>query len=957
MKALNNDCGFAREQAVLDALSENAVLLDTTGVILIANSAWKNFARDNGGDENNCGIARNYLDMCNDGVEESIKIKGGLQAILASKSEKFQCLYPCHSPTERRWFIVTITRFVHRQIGALLTHKDVSQLIEHQLSIEAREKRYETIINSMVEGLVIQDKSGRIESCNRAAEALLGRSKKEMSAQKSILPTSGLHHLDAGALAPENTPNLLALKKSESIRDLVLGVEANDGDIHWLKINSHPIHDDPHSEAATAVLTTFFSITEELRQNRQLKELSDRLELAAASAGIGIWDWNIDGDTLIWDAQMCKLYGMEGVSFEGAYSDWRNAVHPSDLDDIEAHLQQALLNDVPFVKDFKIVWPDNSIHIIRPCAIIRRDTAGRPMRMVGTNQDVTNLRLAQEALQQREHRLQQLIHNLPVGAVYLEGDTVHMNASATKITGYGEAEISGIKTWFDALFPGKSAEFFQQYERDRHLAFPSARVLQFTHKDKSLRWLEFNGFLFENSEAWIIADITNRIEAERKLEHLAFYDTLTELPNRTYFEMVLRRAVSRAQRYHLAFALLLLDMDQFKRINDTYGHPIGDKLLVLFSQRLKQRLRQSDTVARIGGDEFVILVEDLEDLTEVEHLAKHLISELHAPYHIDKDFDITSSISIGISHYPLHATDTVRLLRNADTAMYLAKSKGRNTYRIYSENLTSAVERRMLLELRLRQAIDQDKFAVYYQPVIDLRSGQVVGAEALVRWLDNGEELDPPSHFIPVAEETGLINTLGEKVLLTACRDMARWIGDGLPVKKMAVNLSPVQFESHNVLNLVSDILRRTRLDPKCLILEITENTLITQVNNTDTVINDLKKMGVGFNIDDFGTGYSSLAYLKRFSVDGIKIDQSFIRDIPQDKNDTQLVKTIIDMGHNLNLTVLAEGVETEAQFKFLANCRCDSCQGFLFSAPVPAEKFYQLFSAAGSGFTSGLKA
>jgi len=940
MQALITHSRFDREQALLDAMSENAVLLDSNGTILLANNAWKIFARENGGDEKSCGISKNYLEMCNDGSEESVVIKAGLLSILEGKKEKFQYLYPCHSPTHNRWFIVTITLFCSEKNGALLTHNNVTHLIEHQLSIEAREKRYATIINSMVEGLVIQDKNGEIESCNDAAEALLGLSKRAMNEQRQILPVSKLLRLDGSKYEKDDHPNLLSLNSEESIRDLVVGIEREEGETDWIKINSHPIYDNPYSEKATSVVTTLFSVTEELRHNRELKELSDRLELAAASASIGIWDWNIQDDKLIWDRQMCLLYGLDSSSFEGSYGDWIEFIHPDNAADIAGHIKDAVKNNTPFEKDFKILWPDNSIRIIKPYAVIRRDNFGVAQRMVGTNQDVTDLRLAQSALQEREHRLQLLIHNLPVGAVYLEKNKVHMNTSATNITGYGEEEISSVETWFDVLFSEKSREVFQQYQRDRTRDFPSTRTLQFKHKDNSHRWMEFDGFLFEKSEAWIITDITNRVEAEKKLERLAFYDTLTDLPNRAYFDTVLHHAVSRAKRHNLSFALLLLDVDQFKRVNDTYGHPIGDKLLVLFSQRLKLRIRESDTVARIGGDEFVVMVEDMEDPNEVKYLAKHLIKELRNPYQIDTGFEISSSVSIGISIFPTHAIDTVHLLRNADTAMYQAKSKGRNTYRVYSENLTSIVEQRMSIEIRLRQAIEQNNFVVHYQPQIDIKTGQICGAEALIRWQEQGINIYSPSKFIAVAEDTGLINILGEKVLLTACEDMARWIEEGLSVGKISVNLSPVQFESHNVLKLVSETLALTNLDPKYLVLEITENTLVTEVNKTDTVINDLQKIGVGFNIDDFGTGYSSLAYLKRFSVNGIKIDQSFIQDIPEDKNDSQLVKTIIDMGHNLNLSVLAEGVENEAQLNFLKDSDCDSFQGFLFSAPLSACDF-----------------
>jgi len=941
------DKRFHQEQALLDAMSENAVLVDQQGNILITNSAWSQYTRQNRGNETKCGTANNYLAACRDGDEDAKSVLSGLEKILAFKSSKFEHFYPCHSPTEKHWYIITITAYPANQKGicALISHNDVTHLIERQNAIEARENRYITVINSLIEGMVIQNLRGEITTCNQAAETLLDMPLKKMHAQKSLVPMQKLWHQDGSEFLLNEYPPLFTLKTSQPL-DAIVGLGNKWDDLSWLKIHSTPIFNHPDDVTPVAIVTTLVSVTKELCQNQKLQELRDRFELAINSAKIGIWDWHIDQNRLIWDNNMFSIYGYNHKDFKGNYEDWCTRIYPDDLQSFEEHIQQALHNNVPFEKEFRVIWPDKSIHIIKPFAIVRRDSSNNAVRMVGANQDVTLLRLGQQTLQENEHRLQLLINNLPVGAIYLKDKKLFMNNRAVSITGYQQHEISNVKLWFKTLFKTQADKLLKQYQHDRKQGFTQTRSYMFEHKNGQQRWLEFNGFIYENNEAWIITDITDRKMTETQLKHLAFYDPLTDLPNRSNFEFTLNKALVRAERHHLQFAILLFDMDQFKRINDTYGHPIGDKLLVLFSHRLSKHLRQGDMVARLGGDEFIVLIENVKVFKEISQIAQYLITELQAPYIVEENLELKISVSIGISIYPTHGTNSMHLLRNADTAMYLAKSKGRNTFRFYSKNLTDMIEQRMSLESQLRDALKLNQFVLYYQPLIDVMSGKIYGAEALIRWHNQAGELILPDEFISVAEDIGIIAPLGEWALRRACEDMVQWHDEGLLISKVAVNLSPIQFEKGDIVSTVLDTLSATRLAPHYLNLEITENTLISQSDTIEQIVNTLKQQGIIFSIDDFGTGYSSLLYLKRFAVGQIKIDRSFIKDIPGDTNDVQLVKTIINMGHNLNLLVLAEGVETQQQLDFLRELSCDSYQGYLMSKPVAANEFKALLQS-----------
>ncbi|MCP5159676.1 MAG: EAL domain-containing protein [Gammaproteobacteria bacterium] len=530
-------------------------------------------------------------------------------------------------------------------------------------------------------------------------------------------------------------------------------------------------------------------------------------------------------------------------------------------------------------------------------------------------------------------------------------DILAVNPAYSEMTGYSEAEVLG-----------KNPRLLQSGRHDR--AFYQAMwasLLQTGHwrgelwnrrKDGELypQWLTISAVHDDQGETshyvGILTDISQLKQTEAQLERLAHYDPLTNLPNRLLAQLRLEHAVDQAKRHSYWVGVLYIDLDQFKTINDSLGHLVGDQLLQVLAQRLSQRFRQEDTLARLGGDEFLVVLEYLQRPEEAASVAQNIIDLLEQPLNLTGDQDIYIGASVGISLYPDDGCSAAELIQHADTAVYQAKAQGRNTYRFYTETLTRAAYERLDLEGRLRRALGRGEFLLHYQPLISVQGKRIVGVEALVRWQPPGEALVSPMRFIPLAEETGLIVPLGEWVLRTACAQAKAWLDAGWPPLLLAVNLSARQFQQPNLIDQICAVLTDTGLPAVYLELEITESTLIDQGQQAvAATLAALKELGVRLAIDDFGTGYSSLAYLKRFPIDKLKIDQSFVRDIPQDSSDMEIAAAIIALARNLHLEVLAEGVETEDQLAFLRERDCDTWQGYLFSRPVPAADLATLLS------------
>jgi diguanylate cyclase (GGDEF)-like protein/PAS domain S-box-containing protein len=451
----------------------------------------------------------------------------------------------------------------------------------------------------------------------------------------------------------------------------------------------------------------------------------------------------------------------------------------------------------------------------------------------------------------------------------------------------------------------------------------------------------------------IFSDISDKKLSEERLRKLAHYDILTDLPNRLLFNERLDHALKRVRRTGKELALLFLDLDHFKNINDSLGHPVGDAVLQLVADRLTQAVRSEDTVARLGGDEFVVILEDLRHAEDAANVAAKVVEVMERPFLVDgQDLNITTSIGISLRHDA--DDDLTTLVKNADSAMYHAKQAGRNQYQFYTPELTAAALQRVRLGAELRRALERGEFEVWYQPLWRLRDGAIFGAEALLRWRHPERGLVSPATFIPLAEEQGLIGPIGEWVLETACQQLRSWLNAGVRLEKLSVNVSGQQLTKGDFVATVERNLQAARLTADQLELELTESTIMERTQQALGLMDRLKDLGVMISVDDFGTGYSSLHYLKKLPIDKLKIDRSFVQDVPQDPSDVAIVRAIIALGQSLNLDVLAEGVETAEQQAFLLAEGCDEAQGYLFGKPMPSDAFFATLQHQQRSATTG---
>jgi diguanylate cyclase (GGDEF)-like protein/PAS domain S-box-containing protein len=519
---------------------------------------------------------------------------------------------------------------------------------------------------------------------------------------------------------------------------------------------------------------------------------------------------------------------------------------------------------------------------------------------------------------------------------------VAVNEAFSRMTGYSETEVLGRSPALLASGRHEDAYFqamFESLKRDGH--WQGEVWNRRKNGEVFPQWTGISVLRDESGKIThyvsISSDITERKASEERIHYLAHYDTLTGLPNRLLLRDRTQLAMSAAERGHCKVALLSLDLDRFKMINDSFGHQVGDELLKQVVGRLKSAVRSSDTISRQGGDEFIIVLADRTETPSAAKVASKIQEQLAIPFMCaGQELRVTSSI--GIALYPDDGTDFETLLKKCDIAMYHAKESGRATYRFYTDALNANSQERLQLETELRWALERQEFVLYYQPQIELDSGRVAGAEALIRWRHPVKGMVPPGRFIPLAEETGLIVALDEWVMKEACRQAVAWRASGIPLHSISVNLSGLQFRQTDLVGRVRATLAESGLPPECLELELTESILVHDVENVLSTVEQLKAIGVKLAIDDFGTGYSSLAYLKRFAVDKLKIDQSFVRGT--DVKDAAIVQAVIQLGKSLNLRTIAEGAETHEQVQTLRDKGCFEVQGYYFSKPLPAELF-----------------
>ena len=631
---------------------------------------------------------------------------------------------------------------------------------------------------------------------------------------------------------------------------------------------------------------------------------------------------------------------------------WTETTHPDDLAENLALFKRLTAGEFDsFQYDKRFIRKDGGIvDTTMEVRCVRRGD-GSVETVVIMVRDITERKRSETALRESEERFRSL--TALSSDMFWEQDDQYRFTSVSgvdsgKVTQTRADLIIGKKRW-EQDYTNMSADDWA-----KHIAILDARQpfrdLELSRPDESGKtiWITISGEpIFDSSGAFkgyrgVGKEISERKKDEERIQFLANHDALTSLPNRAMFSEVLNLAIQNGHRYKRGFAVLFIDLDRFKIINDTMGHDAGDKLLKEMGTRLSETVRSSDVVARLGGDEFVVLVQEVSETKQVDAVARKILSALVEPLSMQGQ-ECRVTASIGICMYPADAQDEKALMKNADIAMYRAKEDGKNTYKFYSEETNVHTFERMALETSLRRGLERNEFFLHYQAKLDLRTGHITGVEALIRWQHPELGMVPPMQFIPLAEETGLIVPIGKWVLNTACAQNVAWQGDGLPPLCMAVNLSARQFADENLLEDIAAALKSSGLRPELLELELTESMVIQNTERAGRILAAIKKMGVRLAIDDFGVGYSSLTHLKRFPIDTLKVDRSFIRDLPQDLEDKAICEAIIAMGKSLNLTVVAEGVETLEQQTFLQDHNCDEMQGFLFSKPIPSDQFAEL--------------
>ena len=693
-------------------------------------------------------------------------------------------------------------------------------------------------------------------------------------------------------------------------------------------------------------LTGYLMIAADLREHKRMQQRLKETEalfrnaFAAAANGIAILDLN---DTLIKVnpafSNLLQINEIDGFRFAEDLEPESWATLKEWLDGLLEPGAQPVHVEFQFVRrSGGRLWAALSIALLT-------DDGGQPSYYVLQLQDIGERRRLDGEL-----KLAASVFNNSSEGVYItdqRGVIISVNPSFTRITGWTSEMIVGKHT---AFFRSdyQSSEFYQDISRAlRDTNFWQGELWSRVKDGKAvLTRLSITRIVNDKGLAEryvaVFNDITELRQKDERLLYQAYHDLLTDLPNRLMLSERLRQEFLRAQRRKQMVALLFLDIDHFKYTNDTLGHDLGDCLLKSVAVRLLGSVRETDMVCRLGGDEFVVMLPEVDELKNVSLVARKITESMSAGFHL-QGHDLRVTVSIGISVYPQDGATPTTLLRNADTAMYRAKEQGRNNFQFYTPGLDKQVKERFVLEGSLRRALERNELELYYQPKLDMRTRRVVGMEALLRWKHPELGMVPPTQFIPLAEDTGLISPIGDWALATACRDAKRWRDLGFTDLRVAVNLSARQFRQSDLVQKVQSILLETSLDADGLELELTESMIMHNPQETIVALNKLKQMGIALAVDDFGTGYSSLSYLKRFPIDTLKIDRSFVSDIHTDPDDAAITVTIINLARNLRLSVVAEGVETQQQFDFLQQAGCEYMQGYLFSRPIPASEFEKL--------------
>ncbi len=877
---------------------------------------WRAFARANEGAPKGY-LGENYLAVCRNAPATDIgDLPRSLAEVLDGTANCLEREYACHSPHERRWFRLIATRFQdHGRSYVVVIHRDITHQHLNEETVKAREQQLESVLAHTREGFVVIQGDNTIRYANPRAGELLGGSPEHLIGR------------DPGFPIPSPTSQTLELPfAAENPRSVEMyAVEAEwEGDPVWVL----HLHD----------------ITDRIAAERALKENEDLFERTNQVARVGGWETDLSTGELWWTAVTRDILEVDrtqpeppldealprfykGESYRVVRRNLQHAIDHGVTADFETRLQTAT---------GRTIW----VRIQAQPEV----QDGAVIRLLGTFQDITE----RKELETRLAEWGAAVEATSEGVIITDAEEriTSVNPAFTAITGYSEEEVRGCTPGV-LQFGSHGREIYEPlWSRLKNQANWQGEIWG-RRKDGAVfpTWQTTNAVTDETGEIThyvsILTDLSRIKQAEQQLEYLAYHDPLTGLPNRRLFEDRLEQALAQGQRSGETLAVLLLDLDDFKALNDGFGHEMGDEVLRAAGPRIQGLLKEGDTVARWGGDELILLVRDPGDSSIIASLAERALDALETPYLIgNQEFRLTASAGIAVSGTSGQSPSS--LIMQADGAMYRAKTAGQR-FAFFSSEVGEAARERMHLGTELARALEQDRLAVHYQPQVDLRSGECLGLEALARWPHPHEGWISPARFIPVAEQSGLILRLGEWVLERACQQASQWLAAGWDFGRLAVNVASPQLRSNGFISQVDRILDQTGLPPARLEFELTESSLVESSTSIFNTLEALRHRGVHVAIDDFGTGYSSLRYLKDLPVDRLKIDRSFVEGIPEDRKARALVQTVMALGGSLGFDIVAEGIETPAQLQGLVQEGCLAGQGYLLAKPLAPDAVAEL--------------
>ena len=840
------------------------------------------------------------------------------------------------------WVLEMVTSIVfNAERASLVSFMDITGRKKVEETIHQSEEKYRTILDEMEDAYFEVDLAGNFTFFNDAISRHVGYSREE------LIGTSFRDQVAKEDIVALYTAFGKIYSTGKPERNIFYKFMRKDGTMGSVEATVFPLHNQKGE------IFGFRGIAREITKRKQVDELlrqnEEKYRTILENIEDGYYEVDLNGNFTFFNEKMCILLGYSQEELVGMnnrqYADTENAKK------LFQTFNEVYRTGKPAKAfDWQIIRKDGTRRSIEASISLKRDSSGNASGFRGITRDVTERKQAEEKIRQSEERYRTILDEMEDGYLELNiaGNLTYVNDATCRHSGYSREEMIG--TSFRGYMTKDEYEKMYKAFGNIYLTGMPERNISYKHlrKNGTTAFAEMSGFPLKNQKGEIIGfravarDISTRKQMEEAIQYQATHDALTGLSNRIMFGQMLNHAIESAKRHQRQFSILFIDLDRFKTINDTLGHEAGDQLLQEIAARLKQTLRAADLIARMGGDEFVIMIEEANDVNQITTVAHKILASIIQPITILKQ-ECRITASIGICMYPKDAEDEQSLMKKADIAMYLAKEEGKNNFQFYAEDIQSKSLERLSIESNLRSALEHNELSLHYQAKVDFKTNAINGVEALLRWQNRYLGFVTPTQFIPVAEETGMIVPIGNWVLKTACAQNVAWQKQGLPPVCIAVNLSVRQLTDENLIDDIRAALNDSGMAPNLLELEITESMMMRNPERMIAVLAKIKSLGVRLAIDDFGTGYSSLAQIKHFPVDTLKVDRSFIRNIPQDAEDKAITEAIIAMGKTLSLTVVAEGVETIEQMNFLKEHSCDEMQGYYFSKPIAPEQFADL--------------